>query len=324
MNKIKIAKTDLSVSPLALGTDYFGTTVSRDVCMELMDHYLEAGGNVIDTAESYTSWVPGGEHQSEKVIGEWLRERGTRDQIVLSTKGAHPKRESMDVPRLSKAEIQADLDSSLQRLGVECIDLYWLHRDSPGYPVEEILQSLEGFRQAGKIKHAGFSNWRQSRAEEARLAAERLGVEGFVASQNMWSLAKPDVSQADPTWAFIDEAFVQWHVKHGLSAFAYLGQASGYFRRLEQNTLDNVPPDAGVRLLFDHQENRDRFQRLRHLQQRSGLSVGQIVLGYLLNQPFPVVALIGPKSLADLKDSLNCADAKLSRQDIDYLEHGDA
>ena len=176
MNKISIPKTDLHASTLALGTDYFGSTVSRDVCMQLMDHYLEAGGNVIDTAESYARWLPGGEYQSEKVIGEWLRERRTRDQIVLSTKGAHPKLESMDVPRLSKAEIQADLDSSLQRLGVEHIDLYWLHRDSPGYPVEEILESLETFRKAGKIKYAGFSNWTQSRAEEARLAAERLGV----------------------------------------------------------------------------------------------------------------------------------------------------
>ena len=112
MNKISIPKTDLHASTLALGTDYFGSTVSRDLCMELMDHYIEAGGNMIDTAESYARWLPGGEYQSEKVIGEWLRERRTRDQIVLSTKGAHPKLESMDVPRLSKAEIQADLDSS--------------------------------------------------------------------------------------------------------------------------------------------------------------------------------------------------------------------
>jgi aryl-alcohol dehydrogenase-like predicted oxidoreductase len=324
MNKINIPKTDLSASTLALGTDYFGSTVSRDLCMELMDRYLEAGGNVIDTAESYARWVPGGEYQSEKVIGEWLRERGTRDQIVLSTKGAHPKLESMDVPRLSKAEIEADLNSSLQRLGVEYIDLYWLHRDSPGYPVEEILESLEAFRRAGKIKYAGFSNWTQSRAEEARLAAGRLGLQRFVASQNMWSLAKPDVSQADPTWAFIDESFIRWHIEHGLSAFAYLGQASGYFRRLEQNTLDKLPADARVRVLFDHQENRDRFQRIRHLQEDYGYSVGQIVIGYLINQPFPVFALVGPKTLADLKDSIACADTKLSKEDIHYLEYGDA
>ena len=323
MNKINIPKTDLHASTLALGTDYFGSTVGRDVCMELMDHYLEAGGNVIDTAESYACWVPGGEHQSEKVIGEWLRERGTRGKVVLSTKGAHPKLESMEVPRLSKAEIQADLDSSLQRLGVEYIDLYWLHRDSPGYPVEDILLSLEAFRKAGKIKHVGFSNWTQSRAEEARLAAERLGVQGFVASQNMWSLAKPDVSQADPTWAFIDESFVRWHIAHGLSAFAYLTQANGYFRRLEQNTLDKVPVDARVRILFDHQENRDRFQRIRRLQQRYGFSVGQIVIGYLISQPLPVFALVGPKTLTDLKDSIACADTKLSKEDIHYLEHGE-
>jgi aryl-alcohol dehydrogenase-like predicted oxidoreductase len=152
----------------------------------------------------------------------------------------------MDVPRMSKEEIQSDLDSSLRRLGVEYIDLYWLHRDSPGYPVEQILESLEAFRRAGKIKYAGFSNWTQSRTEEARLAAERLGFQGFIASQNMWSLAKPDVSQADPTWGFIDESFVQWHIKHGLSAFAYLAQASVYFRCLEQNTLTDIPSDSRV------------------------------------------------------------------------------
>ncbi len=175
MQKTNIPNTDLYASRLALGTDYFGSTVSRDLSMQLMDHYLEAGGNVIDTAESYARWLPRGEYQSEKVIGEWLRERRTRDQIVLSTKGAHPKLGTMEVPRLSKAEIQSDLDSSLRRLGVENIDLYWLHRDSPGYPVEEILESLEAFRKAGKIKYAGFSNWTQSRAEAARLAAERFG-----------------------------------------------------------------------------------------------------------------------------------------------------
>jgi aryl-alcohol dehydrogenase-like predicted oxidoreductase len=323
MSKINIPKTDLHASTLALGTDYFGSTVSRELSTELMDHYLGAGGNVIDTAECYACWLPGGEHQSEKVIGECLRERGTRDQIVLSTKGAHPKLESMDVPRLSKAEIQADLDSSLRRLGVEQIDLYWLHRDSPGYPVEEILESLEAFRKAGKIKHAGFSNWTQSRAEEARLAAERLGIQGFVASQNMWSLAKPDVSQADPTWGFIDESFVRWHIEHGLSAFAYLTQANGYFRRLDQNTLDKVPADARVRILFDHQENRERFQRIRRLQQKYGFSVGQIVIGYLINQPLPVFALVGPKTLTDLKDSIACSDTRLSKEAIHYRGHGE-
>ena len=95
----------------------------------------------------------------------------------------------------------------------------------------------------------------------------------------------------------------QWHVEHGSPAFAYLGQASGYFRRLDQDARQGAFGNARVRLLFDHQENRNRFQRLRYLQEKYGFSVGQIVIGYLINQPFPVFALVGPKTLADLKDN---------------------
>jgi aryl-alcohol dehydrogenase-like predicted oxidoreductase len=117
------------------------------------------------------------------VAAHRLRDRRVREQIIISTKGAHPRFATMHIPRMSKAEIESDLDSSLQRLGVECVDLYWLHRDAPGYPVEEILQSLESFRQAGKIRYTGFSNWTQARAEEARQAAQCLGIQGFIASQ---------------------------------------------------------------------------------------------------------------------------------------------
>ncbi|MGB7836649.1 MAG: aldo/keto reductase [Terrimicrobiaceae bacterium] len=169
----------------------------------------------------------------------------------------------------------------------------------------------------------GFQIGRNRGRKGPRLAAERLGMQGFVASQNMWSLAKPDVSQADSSWAFIDESFVRWHIGHGLSAFAYLAQANGYFRRLEQNTLDKVPADARVRILIDHQENRDRFQRIRRLQQEYRFSVGQIVIGYLISQPLPVFALVGPKTLTDLRDCIACADTQLSKEDIHYLEHGE-
>ena len=283
MKKKQIPRTDLHASTLALGTDLFGSTVDREMSMRLMDRYLEAGGNVIDTAELYARWVPGGEYQSEKVIGEWLRERGVRDQVILSTKGAHPHLDSMDKPRLSKEEIQNDLDGSLQRLGVEQIDLYWLHRDGPSIPVEELLQTLEDFRRAGKIKHTGFSNWTQVRAEEALRAARAMGIEGFVASQNLWSLAVVDRSAADPTWAYVDGPFAKWHAEHDFAAFAYLAQATGYFRRLERNAMDQVPPDARVRVLYDHQENKSRYERVRELQQKYGYSVGQITLGYLTN-----------------------------------------
>ncbi len=324
MQRANVPRTDLHASTLALGTDYFGSTVSQERSRELMDRYFEAGGNVLDTAELYARWVPGGEHRSETVVGEWLRDRGVRDQVIVSTKGGHPKLDSMDVPRLSKAEIGADLDGSLRRLGVERVDLYWLHRDAPGYPVEEVLQSLEGFRQAGKIRYAGFSNWTEARAEEARQAAERLGVPGFVASQNLWSLGEVNRDKADPTWAYLDGSFVRWHVEHGFGAFPYLTQASGYFRRCEQGTLEETPPDNRVRVLFDHPENRKRFERVRRLQEKYGFSVGQIVQGYLTSQPFAVFPLVGPRTVDDLEESLRSLGTTLSPGDLAYLERGEA
>jgi aryl-alcohol dehydrogenase-like predicted oxidoreductase len=320
MQKKPLPRTNLQVSVVGLGTDYFGSTIDRKLSAQILDRYVESGGNFIDTAEVYASWLPGGEHQSEKLIGDWLRDRRLRETLIISTKGAHPKLESMDVPRFSKREIESDLDSSLHRLGVDYIDIYWVHRDAPAIPAEEILLTLEGFRKAGKIKHSGFSNWQQNRAEAARQAALRLGIPGFIASQNMWSLGQVNLKNADPTWAYIDAEFVHWHSAHNFGAFPYLTQANGYFRRLEQNSLDQVPTDARVRTIFDHPENRKRFQRIQVLQKKTGFSVNQIVLGYLLNQPFPVFPLIGPKNITDLEDSLRCADVSLSPEDLAYLE----
>jgi aryl-alcohol dehydrogenase-like predicted oxidoreductase len=323
MQKKLLPQTNLQVSVIGLGTDYFGSMVDHERSTQILDRYVELGGNFIDTAELYARWIPGGEHQSEKCIGAWLHERGLRDALIISTKGGHPKLESMNVPRLSEREIESDLHSSLRRLGVDCIDIYWLHRDAPAIPVEEILLALEAFRRAGKIKYSGFSNWHQDRAEAARQAALQLGIPGFIASQNMWSLGLVNLENADPTWAYIDAEFVRWHVAHNFGAFPYLTQANGYFRRLEQNRLDQVAQDARVRTLFDHPENRKRFQRIQVLQRKSGLSVNQIVLGYLLNQPFPVFPLIGPKSIADVNDSLACEKVTLSPEDIGFLERGE-
>jgi hypothetical protein len=95
----------------------------------------------------------------------------------------------------------------------------------------------------------------------------------------MWSLAKADLSQSDPSWGYIDESFVGWHLKNGLAAFPFITQAGGYFRRLDQNTLDQLSADHRIRRMFDHQENHERFQRVRRLQEELKLSVSQIVLG---------------------------------------------
>src|SRR6202048_3565865 len=173
-----VPRTTLGASVLCRGTAEFGSVVEDSVSETIINRYLEAGGNVLDTAEVYAEWIPGGSHRSEEFLGQWLRKRKSRDGLILSTKGAHPRLHSMPIPRMSKQDVESDLNSSLRRLGVDCVDIYWLHRDDVATPVEDILLMLEEFRKAGKIRYAGFSNWTQTRADAARTAAEKLEYPG--------------------------------------------------------------------------------------------------------------------------------------------------
>jgi aryl-alcohol dehydrogenase-like predicted oxidoreductase len=317
MNTRPIPHTDLTASVLCLGTAEFGSAVDESSSEKLIDTYLDAGGNVLDTAEIYAAWLPNGEHRSETFLGKWLRTRKNRDQLIISTKGAHPRLDSMDKPRMSKPVVEADLNSSLQRLGIDHVDIYWLHRDDLSTPVEEVVLMLEDFRKAGKIRYSGLSNWTQPRAEAARLAAEKLEIECFIGIQNQWSLAKADASKGDKTWAYTDDPFAQWHAQHNIAAFPYTPQANGYFRRLEKGTLDKA--SDLVKELFDSPENQERFKRIKTLQSSTGLSVGAIVLGYLTNHPFPTFPIVGPKQNADLLDSIEAANATLNLEDLGFL-----
>jgi aryl-alcohol dehydrogenase-like predicted oxidoreductase len=176
---------------------------------------------------------------------------------------------------------------------------------------------LEDFRKAGKIRYSGLSNWTLARAEAARVAAEKLGVECYVGIQNQWSLAKADASKGDKTWAYTDDSFAKWHARHNIAAFPYTTQANGYFRRLENGTLDLA--SESVRALFHSPENQERYKRIKTLQSATGLGVGAIVLGYLLSQPFPVFPNIGSKTVADLLESIEAAKATLSAENVAFL-----
>ena len=157
------------VSVISLGTGGAGANYDRATAFAMLDAFFEEGGNFVDTAHVYNDWIPGERSRSEKLLGAWMKERRNRSGVLLATKGAHPDLAQMQVGRLSPAEIQADLEESLRFLQVETIDLYWLHRDDPTRPVEEIIDTLEAQVQAGKIRYFGCSNWRLERIQAAQL-----------------------------------------------------------------------------------------------------------------------------------------------------------
>jgi aryl-alcohol dehydrogenase-like predicted oxidoreductase len=318
MKRRIVPGTDLNASILCLGTADFGSVVDDSRSRAILDHYIDQGGNVIDTAEAYASWLPDGSHRSEEFLGKWLKERGRPTELIISTKGGHPRFESMHIPRMSRKEVTGDLDSSLLRLGVDSIDIYWLHRDDPRRPVEEFLMMVDDFRRAGKIRYAGFSNWMQDRAEVVRIAAQKLNLKGFVASQSQWSLANSDLTKGDRTLVQIDQSYIEWHKKNEFPLFPYSTQALGYFRRLETGTIDRAP--SLVRDLFHHTTNQRAYERIKSLRWETGLSLSQIMLGYLLGHPFPVFPILGPKKVEDLQQLLKAKETTLAAEQISFLQ----
>jgi len=153
--------------------------------------------------------------------------------------------------------------------------------------------------------------------EQFLSAAEKLGVPAFIGSQNQWSLAKADATKGDPTWAYIDDSFATWHRQYGFAAFPYTPQANGYFRRLDNGSIGQA--SDRVKGLFHHPQNVNRYKRVKALQSETGFSVAQIVLGYLLGQPFPVFPIVGPQKIADLEESLRAADITLTPDHLVFL-----
>jgi aryl-alcohol dehydrogenase-like predicted oxidoreductase len=250
----------------------------------MLDAFFEQGGNFVDTAHVYNDWVPGERSRSEKMLGAWMKERRNRSGVLVATKGSHPDLAQMEVGRLSPAEIRADLEESLRFLQVETIDLYWLHRDDPTRPVEEIMEALETQARAGKIRYFGCSNWRLERIQAAQRCAATLrgGACGFAGVQNLWSLAKPNLAEImrrDPTLVVMDDDLWQYHKQTGLAAIPYTSQANGLFQKMDAGGKAALPADLAEQYLSPETEG--RYQRLKLLGQQTGLSTTQIGLGFL-------------------------------------------
>jgi len=316
MKTVSFPNTDLTVSPIVMGSTDAGTTIPEADTFALFDAYYEAGGRFLDTAHVYAVWRPNGAGASERTVGKWIKSRGVRDQITLATKGAHPFLDSMHVPRMSAAEIGSDLDESLTRLDVDVIDLYWLHRDALSVPVEDIVGIMDDFVRAGKIRYWGGSNWSPERMHAANLYARSYGLAGLSASQPLGSLAKPNMTDIpDQTLVSLDAAALDFHRETGLPVVPYTSQAKGYFTKRAENRLK--PED---RLWFDNPTNERRFARAQELARRYDKSITVIALAYLTSQSFPCTPIIGPRNVQQLHESLSAADLVLTAEDITYLE----
>jgi len=181
----KIGSSDLDVSRLCLGGNVFGWTADRDTSFAILDAYVAAGGNFIDTSDSYMWRIPGNSGgESETIIGQWTAARGNRDDVVIATKvSSLPAR-----PGLSKANITAAVEDSLRRLQTDRIDLYYAHKDDPDVAQEETLDAFDGLLRAGKVRALGASNFTAERLRSALEISARDGLAAYVALQPHYNL----------------------------------------------------------------------------------------------------------------------------------------
>jgi aryl-alcohol dehydrogenase-like predicted oxidoreductase len=305
------------VSAFALGSVDFGTGMSDAAAFEVMDAYIEMGGNVIDTARVYGDFDRGILGTSERTIGHWLSARRARHKVILSTKGAHPPWTDMKKARLDKGSIQSDLDASLQALGVDCIEMYYLHRDDESRPVGDIVDTINGLVESGRVKMLGASNWKTARIEEANAYAAAHGLRGFSLNQPQWSLAFQH-HVGDATLVQMDRAMYAMHRRTGLICMPYSSQAKGFFIKLFEGGEAGMK--ASLRQDFLSDDNLRRYEAVLRVREESGLSVGAISLAYLTNQQdFRTLPIVGVSRLSQIDALREAADARISRDQMRAL-----
>ena len=228
-----------------------------------------------------------------------------RERVVLVTKGAHPEGDRV---RVTPADIASDLGDSMGRLGGP-VDLYLLHRDDPAVDVGELVDALDAHRRAGDIRAFGVSNWTLPRIDEANAYAAARGVAGICCNSPHLSLAV----QNEPPWpgclSAADAESRAWHTRTGMPLLAWSAQAGGFF----------AGADGDTSRVYDNAANRERRARAEELGRRSGHTATAVALAWVLAQPFPAIAAIGPHSVEHLHASLEALDVELSEQEARWL-----
>lgn len=288
-------------STLALGFEDFRTFSSASI---LLDAFFELGGNLFDTAYHYGQGIP------EKLFGQWHRNRGVRNDVVIVGKGAH-------TPFCTPDAIGKQLAVSLDRLQTDHVDIYFMHRDNPAVPVGEFVDAMDAEVRAGRIRGPfGGSNWTRERMDAAIAYAHKNGKQAPGVLSNNFSLAEMLVPLWDGCVASSDDAWKAWLTARQMPNLAWSSQGRGFFtERAGRDKRDN---EELVRAWYS-EANFARRDRAVQLAQRLGKRPIHVALAYVLAQPFPSFPLIGPRTLAELDDSLEALDIPLSPEDLDWL-----
>ena len=291
---------DKPIARLVMGCDN-QTDLSHASVM--FDDYMERGGNAFDSAREY------GDGYQERLLGQWMANRGVRDDVFLIGKGAH-------TPYCDPANLSAQLMESLDHLQTDHVDLYLIHRDNPDIPVGEFIDVLDEHYRGGRIREFGVSNWTIERFEEANSYAVAHGKRALSALSNHFGLAQAQELPWDGCRHATDEASKKWLQRTQTPLFAWSSQARGFFARADPADMT----DSEMVRCYYSADNFERLQRVRAIAASRGVSPTSVALAYVLHQPFPTFALIGPRRLSETRTSMETLELELSPREVEWLD----
>lgn len=311
MQKRPLGRSGLSIAPLVFGGNVFGWTADRETSFRLLDAFVDRGFDAIDTAEAYSSWVPG--HvggESETIIGDWLERSGKRDQVVIATKVGWHQGEKPGL--LSRANILKACDASLKRLKTDVIDLYQSHSDDPATPFEETLGAYAELIAAGKVRAIGCSNISGARLRESLDVAARENLPRYESVQPPYNLVQRDPFESDL------KPIVE---REGLGVISYFGLARGFLTgkyRSEADLSKSVRGGGVAQFMTDR--NMTILRRIDSISHRFDSKPARISLAWIMAQPGVTAPIASATSLEQLDELMAAADLTLDPQALAELD----
>jgi aryl-alcohol dehydrogenase-like predicted oxidoreductase len=315
MDKRRLGRSNLVVSPLCLGSNVFGWTVDEATSFKLLDALLDAGLNFIDTADVYSTWVSGNKGgEAETIIGNWMRMHGNRDSVIIATKVGMEMGPSQK--GLSKIYIRSAVEASLQRLQTDYIDLYQSHRDDPDTRQQETLQVYDELIREGKVRAIGASNFSASRLKEALEISHTLGLPRYETLQpkyNLYDRAEYE-SELEPIC-----------LKNEIGVIPYYGLASGFLTGKYRSEADFGKSVRGGRMAaYLNKRGKRILSALDEIAARKNATPAQVALAWLIARPSITAPIASATNLDQIKDLVAATRLALSPEEIAMLDDASA
>ncbi|KUJ53508.1 aldo/keto reductase [Chryseobacterium sp. JAH] len=309
MKKRNIKNTDLYVAPVNFGGNVFGWTLDEKESFDILDQFAGADFNFIDTADTYSWWVNGKGGQSEEIIGNWMKARGNRNDLVIATKvGSETKEHDFDI---SKKHILKSVNESLTRLKTDHIDLYYTHFDDNKTPIEETLEAYDEIIKAGKVRYIAASNLSPERLKESFEVAEKNNLPKYVALQPHYNLLEREKFETQ---------YAGLVREYDLSVFTYWSLAAGFLTgkyRTEEDLVKSARGE-GVRKYLN-EKGLEVLKALDTISEKHETTQASVALAWLLANPLVTAPIVSATSESQLKTLFKAPDLSLSDADIELL-----